>query len=126
MATTTADSQSSQLDIVKLTIALLLIVLALGGFYYFADASLLYRVLGLLAVVIVAAGIAFTTTSGKQLTAFMGNARTEVRKMVWPTRVETMQTTMIVIVMVAILSVFLLIVDSILGWLVKLFLGAGG
>ena len=126
MATTTADSQSSQLDIIKLIIAVLLIVLAMGGFYYFSEASLLYRVLGLLAVTVVAAGIAFTTTSGKQLVAFMGNARTEIRKMVWPTRVETMQTTMIVIVMVAILSVFLLIVDSILGWLVKLFLGAGG
>ena len=126
MATTTADSQSSQLDIIKLIIAVLLIVLALGGFYYFAEASLLYRVLGLLAVAVAAAGIVFTTASGKQFVAFMGNARTEIRKMVWPTRVETMQTTMIVIVMVAILSVFLLIVDSILGWLVKLFLGAGG
>lgn len=126
MASTTADSQSSSLDTVKLFIALLLVVLSLGGFYYFSDISFLYRVLGLLAVVIAAAAIFFTTARGKRLITFMSSARIEVRKMVWPTRIETMQTTLIVIVMVAILAVILLIVDSILGWLVKLFLGAGG
>lgn len=126
MATTTADSQSSPLDTVKLFIALLLVILSLGGFYYFSEASLLYRVLGLLAMVIAASAIVFTTARGKNLIAFMSGARTEVRKMVWPTRIETMQTTLIVIVMVAILAVILLIVDSILGWLVKLFLGTGG
>ncbi|HHL19271.1 MAG TPA: preprotein translocase subunit SecE [Thiothrix sp.] len=126
MATTTVDSQSSLPDTIKLIIAVLLVILSLGGFYYFSESSLLYRVLGLLAVVIAASAIAFTTTRGKNLVAFMGGARMEVRKMVWPTRVETMQTTLIVIVMVALLAVVLLIVDSILGWLVKLFLGTGG
>jgi len=125
MATTTVDSQSSLPDIIKLVIAVLLVILSLGGFYYFSEASLLYRVLGLLAVVIAASAIAFTTARGKTLIAFMGGARMEVRKMVWPTRIETMQTTLIVIVMVALLAVILLIVDSILGWLVKLFLGNG-
>lgn len=127
MARTTADSQSSSLDdTVKLLIASLLVVFSLGGFYYFSDTSLLYRVLGLLAMIIVASAIFFTTDRGKSLTTFMSGARIEVRKMVWPTRIETMQTTLIVIVMVAILAVILLIVDSILGWLVKLFLGTGG
>jgi len=126
MATSTADSQSSSLDTIKLFIAITLVLLSLGGFYYFSEASLLYRVLGLLATIAAASAIVFTTTRGKNLIAFMSGARMEVRKMVWPTRVETMQTTLIVIVMVAILAVFLLIVDSILGWLVKLFLGTGG
>ncbi len=126
MATTTADSKSSLPDTIKLIIAVLLVILSLGGFYYFSETSLLYRVLGLLAIVIAASALAFTTARGKNLVAFMGGARMEVRKMVWPTRVETMQTTLIVIVMVALLAVILLIVDSILGWLVKLFLGTGG
>jgi preprotein translocase subunit SecE len=123
MAATSSETQTSSLDLPKLILAILLVVVGMGGFYYFSDGSLLYRVLGLLAVVGIAAGIALTTQSGKNLIGFMGNARTEVRKIVWPTRVETIQTTLIVIFMVALLAVFLLIVDSILGWAVKLFLG---
>ena len=125
-ATSSADSQISSFDVLKLILAIVLVLVAMGGFYYYSQESLLYRVLGLLAAVSVAAGVALTTHSGKKLIAFMGNARTEVRKMVWPTRVETVQTTLVVIFMVAILSVFLLIVDSILGWAVKFFLGTGG
>ncbi len=126
MAAASADSQTSSFDILKLVLAIALVLVAMGGFYYFSQESLLYRVLGLLAVVGIAAGIALTTHSGKNLISFMGNARTEVRKMVWPTRVETVQTTLVVLFMVAILAVFLLIIDSILGWAVKSFLAAGG
>lgn len=124
MATTSSDSQTSSLDIPKLILAILLVLLGMGGFYYFSEGSLLYRVLGLLAVVAIAVTIALTTQSGKNLIGFMGNARTEVRKIVWPTRVETIQTTLIVLFMVVLLSIFLLIVDSILGWAIKLFLGS--
>ncbi|MEE9350693.1 MAG: preprotein translocase subunit SecE [Thiotrichaceae bacterium] len=126
MATASADSQTSSFDILKLVLAIALVLVAMGGFYYYSQESLLYRVLGLLAVVGVAAGIALTTYSGKNLIGFMGNARTEVRKMVWPTRVETVQTTLVVLFMVTILAIFLLIIDSILGWAVKFFLGTGG
>lgn len=125
-AASSSDSHTSSFDIVKLVIAIALVVAAMGGFYYLSEESFLYRVLGLLAVVSVAAAIALTTTSGKKLIAFMGDAKTEVRKVVWPTRAETVQTTLIVIFMVALLAIFLLIIDSILGWAVKLFLGAGG
>ncbi len=121
-----ADSQTSSFDILKLIFAIALVLVAMGGFYYFSQESLLYRVLGLLAVVGVAAGVALTTQSGKNLIGFMGNARTEVRKMVWPTRAETVQTTLVVVFMVALLAVFMLIIDSILAWAVKFFLGTGG
>ncbi len=123
MATTSSESPTSSLDIVKLTFAILLVLVAMGGFYYYSQESLLYRVLGLLAVVGIAAGIALTTHSGKNLIGFMGNARTEVRKIVWPTRAETIQTTLMVLFIVALLAVFLMIIDSILSWAVKLFLG---
>ncbi len=125
MATTSTNSQSSPVDTIKLIFAIVLVLAALGGFYYFSQESLLYRVLGLLAVAGVAIAIALTSQSGRRLLAFMKNARTEVRKMVWPTRVETVQTTLVVIFMVALLAIFLLLVDSILGWAVKLFLSAG-
>lgn len=126
MAATDSSVPSSPLDKIKLTFAFALVAVAIGGFYYFSQESVLYRVLGMLAVMLVAVGVAYTSSPGRRLVDFIGNARTEVRKMVWPTRIETMQTTLIVVIIVAILAVFLLIIDSILSWAVKLFLGTGG
>lgn len=108
-------SQGSAFDVVKLIVAVALVFVALGGFYFYSEESLLYRVLGLVAVVLMAAAIALSTASGKNLLAFMKNARTEVRKMVWPTRVETMQTTLMVVVIVILLAIFLWFVDMLLG-----------
>ncbi len=56
----------------------------------------------------------------------MGAARTEVRKVVWPSRQETMQTTLMVFIIVTILSIFLWFVDMLLGWGVKVLLATGG
>ena len=110
-----AESQGSALDVVKNIVAVALVFVAIAGFYIYAEESFLYRVLGLVAVSLVAAGIALSTAGGKNLLAFMKNARTEVRKMVWPTRVETMQTTLMVIVIVIALAIFLWFVDMLLG-----------
>jgi preprotein translocase subunit SecE len=70
--------------------------------------------------------VALSTVKGKGLLSFMSGARTEVRKMVWPTRVETMQTTLMVVIIVILLSIFLWIVDMLLGWGVKTLLATGG
>jgi len=59
-----------------------------------------------------------TTAKGRLLAAFFGNARTEVRKMVWPTRVETTQTTLIVIAVVIMVGIFLWLLDMLLAWLI--------
>ncbi len=125
MAATSMQSQNSKVDTLKLLVSLVLVVAAIAGFYYFSAESLLYRILGMLAVFGVAVAVALTTQSGKQLISFMSSSRTEVRKMVWPTRAETTQTTLTVLIIVAILAVFLLIIDSILGWAVKAFLATG-
>jgi preprotein translocase subunit SecE len=99
----------------ELIISVLLVIAGIAGFYFYSEQSQLYRILGLVAVMLLAAGIALSTASGKGLLAFMKNARTEVRKMVWPTRVETMQTTLMVVVIVILLSIFLWFVDMLLG-----------
>lgn len=112
-------------DKIKFVLAVLVVGAALGGFYYYADQSLLLRVIGLVAAAGIAAAIAFQTTAGQQAWAFFGEARTEVRKVVWPTRKETVQTTLMVMVMVLILAVILWIFDSILTWIVKLLMGQG-
>lgn len=124
------EEQSSSLDTVKLVVSLALLIAGIAGFYYFESwngeaVSLLLRVVGLLMVVGAAVALALSTLSGKRLLVFMKDSRLEVRKMVWPTRNETIQTTLMVMVIVLVLSIFLWGVDSLLGLAVKSLLGGG-
>jgi preprotein translocase subunit SecE len=119
-----AATQGSGLDTFKLAIAALLLGSGVVGFYLFADQSTLYRVLGLLAITGVAAGIALTTARGRSLWEFLHTSRTEVRKMVWPTRAETVQTTLVVFIIVIVVAVFLWLLDMLLGWFIRLIIGA--
>ena len=122
---TKSETQGTVFDTVKLLLALVVLVLGIWGFYFYAQEALLYRVLGILAAVGVAIGIAATTAKGKGLISFLGSSRSEVRKMVWPTRAETMQTTLMVFIMVVILAIFLWFIDMLLGFGVKSLLAVG-
>ena len=113
-------------DSVKWLIAGALLLAGIGGFHYFGDQSLLLRVVGLLFVVAAVVAVALRTEKGRIGWEFVRDARTEVRKVVWPTRRETLQTTGIVIVMVGIVALMLWALDSLLGWLVRLLLDQGG
>ena len=96
-----------------------------AGFYYWSDESLLLRVIGLLVSSAVALFIAVQTEKGRATWDFVREAHTEVRKVVWPTRRETTQTTLIVIAMVGLVAIILWMLDGLLAWLVKLLLGTG-
>jgi preprotein translocase subunit SecE len=113
-------------DKIKFAVAALIIGGALAGFYHYGDESLLLRVLGLLAAAGVAAGVLFQTAVGRQTWAYLGEARTEVRKVVWPTKKETVQSTLVVMAMVVLIAVILWIFDSILTWIVKQVMSRGG
>ena len=117
------DQQSSGLDSVKLVISVLVLVAGIFAFYYFQEESQLLRVLGILAVAVVAFLIAATTMVGKRSIGFARDARAEVRKVVWPTRQETTQTTIAVLVMVLIVAIMLWLFDMFLGWGVRSLLG---
>jgi preprotein translocase subunit SecE len=122
------QEQGSSLDTVKLVISLALLIAGMAGFYYFESwqgqaVSLLFRVMGLLVLAGVAVALTLSTSLGKRLMGYMKDSRLEVRKMVWPTRAEAIQTTLMVMVIVLILSIFLWGVDSLLGWGVKTLLG---
>lgn len=121
-----ADSGSSGLDTLKLVSAAGILLVALWGFYFFAEHSLLLRVVVLLLVAGGAAAIALTSEPGRRLWRFAVDARMEVRKVVWPTRQETVQTTLIVIVMVLILGILLWLFDMVLMSILRFLTGQGG
>ena len=113
-------------DNLKWALVVVLLVGALGAFYHFAEQSLLLRVIGLVAVAGIAAAIALQTAKGRLAWSMVGEARMEVRKVVWPTRKETVQTTGIVIAMVAVVALLLWALDGLLGYLMRHLLGHGG
>ena len=114
---TKAEEPTSGLDTVKLLTTLLVLIAGIVGFYYFEDESQLLRVIGMLAVAGIAFFIASTTDIGRRGLGFARDARVEVRKVVWPTRQETLQTTIAVLIMVIIVAIML--------WLIDLALGSG-
>ena len=81
--------------------------------------------LGLLVVAGVSLAIAYQTAVGQRTWGFVTDAQTEVKKVVWPTRKEALQTTGIVLMMVLLVAIFLWGLDSLLLWLVKLLTGRG-
>jgi preprotein translocase subunit SecE len=119
------ESQGSRADSLKLGIAVLLLGAAVVAFHYYADQSTLVRVLGLLGIALVSVFIAYHTAFGRGTVAFMQESRAEVRKVVWPTRTETTQTTLAVILIVLLVGIFLWLLDMVLFWAVHLLTGGG-
>jgi preprotein translocase subunit SecE len=126
MMTTQAQATTSVIDIVKLVFSVLFLVAGLAAFYYFAEYALLYRVLALVAVVSVALFMLLTTDMGRSFRDFMQESKQEVRKVVWPSRQETTQTTLMVFAMVFVVGLILWILDMFLFWGVQLLTGQGG
>ncbi|MBK1695016.1 preprotein translocase subunit SecE [Chromatium weissei] len=114
------------LDTIKLTVAAFLLVFGITAFYYFASLSTFLRVIGLLIVVGGAVAIVYQTQLGRLLWQFVTDSRMEVRKVVWPSRQETLQTTLIVIAMVLIVGILLWLFDMMLMTILRFLTGQGG
>lgn len=123
MSTKTTSNTSDKL---KWLSVVLLLSIGIVSFYTLTEYSLLLRVVSLLVIVGIVAVIAFSTTKGQKTKSFIHDTNIEVRKVVWPTRQETIQMTGIVIVMVIILALFIWAVDSLLWWIVQYLTGQGG
>ncbi len=120
------EASASALDNIKLALALLVLLAGVVGFYWFDQVALAWRVLALLGLAGLAAGLVAFTPVGRGLFGFSREARTELRKVVWPTRQETLQVTLSVLVLVLIVGVFLWLVDALLFWGVQMIAGQGG
>jgi len=115
--------QDPRYDNFKLASAVLVLLLAVLAFYYFVDYLVVVRVIGLLAAAGVAVAIALQTEHGSNLLGFFRESRVELRKVVWPTRAETVQTSLAVVVMVILMGIFLWLLDMFLLWIVHLLTG---
>ena len=120
------EQAGGALDTVKLIVVVALIVAGIYGFYSFADQPVWIRLVGLLAVIGLAVFVGLQTAAGRGLWQFATDSRTEVRKVVWPTRQETLQTLLIIMVAVLLTALFLWLVDSILFAVVRYLTGQGG
>ena len=98
------ETTASRFDPLKWIVVFILVAIAVVGNSYYSDQSLLYRVLGILAVAAVAGLVALQTAKGAAFWALVKGSRTEIRKVVWPTRQETVQTTMIVVAFVLLVA----------------------
>ena len=103
-------------DIAKLAIAALLVAAGIAGYYLLGDAALVLRVLAVAAGIAAGAAMAVFTAPGREFLAFARESLVEVKKVVWPTRKETIQTTAAVLAFVVVMALFLWVSDKTLEW----------
>ena len=118
-----AEAKDTRFDLVKWLVVAALVVVAVVGNQYYSAEPVLYRVLALLVVAAVAGLVALQTVKGQAFFVLLKEARVEIRKVVWPTRQETTQTTLIVVAVVLVMALLLWGLDSLLGWLVSMIVG---
>ena len=127
------EPAASVADIVKQVFSVVIVVAGIAAFYYFSadhsyfkEVPLLYRVLGLIVALLIALGMVLATGLGRTVWGFILESKQEVRKVVWPTREETMRTTLLVFAMVFIVGLILWLLDMFLFWGVRYLTGQGG
>jgi preprotein translocase subunit SecE len=113
------------MDKLKIALAAACVVAGVWGYYYFADAAQVLRVLMVMGGLVAAGAVAWLSVPGKEFFAFAQEAWQEAGRVSWPTRKETLQTTLIVFIFVVIMALFLFAVDTTLAWIVKLLTGRG-
>lgn len=114
--TTKVQTGPGPLDAVKLLLAALALLGGIVAYYYFEDESILLRTAGVLIGLALGVVIAMQSVQGQALWQFIQGARVELIQVIWPTRQETMQTTLTVFVFVLILGIFFWGLDFFLLW----------
>ena len=105
-------------DKLKLSIAVALVVAGVAGFHILGKQPLVLGVLSVMAGLAAGGAVAWFTDPGRRFAVFVQDAVTETKKVVWPTRKETMQMTGIVFVFVVVMAIFLWLTDKSLEWMV--------
>jgi preprotein translocase subunit SecE len=122
---TNAETGSGLLDTVKLALAAAILVGGIAAFYAYEEQSLLVSVSAVLVAAGVAVAVFMQTDRGRTLWKFIQGSRVEIRKVIWPTRQETLQTALTVMVFALILALFFWGLDFFLLWITRLLTGYG-
>jgi len=120
------STATSVLDKVKILLAIAIVVGGIAGYYMYETAPTVLRVGGVILSLAVAIGVFAATGVGRELWQFIQTSRIELRKVVWPNRQETGQTTLVIIFFVIVMGIFFWLLDMFLLWATKLLTGQGG
>jgi preprotein translocase subunit SecE len=107
---------SKTTDVGLLTLAVLIVVAGVAAYYLLPQLASLLRTLIVVGAIVVACGVAWFTAPGRGVRSYLRETQFELRKVVWPTREETLRTTLVVIVVVILLSIILGLIDILLKW----------
>ena len=99
-----------------LILSIVVLITGMILFYYYSDVRLFYRVIGMISVVIFSAFIAYQSDFGKLVYSYVTDSKVELKKVTWPTKQETTQTTLGVIFVVIVVGILLWLFDMLLGW----------
>ena len=120
------NTRSPLVDSILLLASVVLLLGGIGAYYYYQDLAIMpVRVAALIAVALAAAWVAGQSEKGSAFFRFLKESDIERRKVVWPTHQETLQTSLMVIVVTILISLFLAGVDWLLGALVRSLLSGG-
>ena len=120
---TNTETQTDPLGWLKWLLVIALVSAGVYGNSYFAEEPFLYRVIGLIVIMGMALGVAALTIQGKAAIDLATEARKEIKKVVWPTRQETLQTTGIVFIVVVLMSLMMFFLDWILNLAISALVG---
>jgi preprotein translocase subunit SecE len=119
-----ADTKPTALDTAKLFLAAAILIGSIVGYYYYGNESVLLRAIGVLVAFGLAVWVALQSAQGHTLMKFVQGSRVELRKVIWPTREETVQTTGIVLLFATIMGVFFWLLDLFLLWFTSFVTGS--
>ena len=117
MATSQVETVSTTVDKAKLALAVALVLASLAGFYLLTGRGGYVQGAALFVGLALAVVVFFSAEAGRQLLAFGRDSWREVKKVVWPSRKETLQMTAYVFGFVVIMAMFLWLTDKTLEWL---------
>jgi preprotein translocase subunit SecE len=123
MAEVQTSPGASAKDTALVTLAILVLFVGIAAFYWFEDQALPVRIAMVIAGLLVGAGLAWFSWYGREFLQFAQAARIELRKVVWPTRDETIKTTYVVFAFAVLMGLFFWGLDWVLTWLTRLMTG---
>jgi preprotein translocase subunit SecE len=119
MAEVQTTEGASAKDTALMALSILILLAGIVAFYWYDEDALALRLGMVGGGVVVAAGLLWISWYGREFRQFAQAARVELRKVVWPTREDTVRTTIMVIVFAIIMGVFFWVLDMILTWLIR-------